>query len=182
MSGRLLRGLTGSGGRTSSRGQTVERLKVVGPPVAAAAVALALLSGWTAVGGAGTARPVEAGPGWLLLPTAGGATATAAFFTVRNPGDIPDELTGASWEFGGKLTLKRHLHQGAAGRWEAVAALPVPERGELKMTPEDSDLMITNPPPLKAGQWVEFTLSFRNSPDLRVKAEVLPPGARRGGG
>ncbi|MFE2109470.1 copper chaperone PCu(A)C [Kitasatospora sp. NPDC059463] len=168
------------GAVTAGRSRAAERLRVAGPPVAAAAVALALLSGWTAVGGAGTARPVEVGPGWLLLPTAGGVPATAAFFTVRNPGDIPDELTGADWEFGGRVTLKRHLHQGAAGRWEPVEALPVPERGELAMSPEDADLMIINPPPLKVGQWVEFTLSFRNSPQLRVKAEVLPPGGRRG--
>ncbi|MGV9264162.1 copper chaperone PCu(A)C [Kitasatospora sp. NPDC003701] len=162
-------------------GRAAERLRVVGPPVAAAAVALALLSGWTAVGGAGRQRPVEAGPGWVLLPTTGGATATAAFFTVRNPGDIPDELTGASWEFGGRVTLKRHRHQGAAGRWEPAATLPVPERGELVMSPEDADLMIVDPPGLRAGQWVEFTLSFRNSPDLRVRAEVVPPGGRRTG-
>ncbi|MFF7588435.1 copper chaperone PCu(A)C [Kitasatospora purpeofusca] len=166
--------------KTARRRRTVERLKVVGPPVGAAVVALALLSGWTALGGAGTARPVEVGPGWLLLPSAGGVPATAAFFTVRNPGDIPDELTGASWEFGGKVTLKRHLHQGAAGSWAPVAALEVPERGELAMSPEDADLMIINPPALKVGQWVEFTLTFRNSPELRVKAEVRPPGGRRG--
>ncbi|MFE7563280.1 copper chaperone PCu(A)C [Kitasatospora sp. NPDC057500] len=168
-------------GRTARVLGAARRLRVAGPPVAAAGVALALLSGWTAVGGAGTARPVEVEPGWLLLPTASGAPVTAAFFTVRNPGDIPDELTSAGWEFGGKVTLKRHLHQGASGRWAPAASLPVPERGALVMSPEDSDLMITNPPPLKVGQWVEFTLGFRNSPPVRVRAEVLPPGGRRGG-
>ncbi|MFG3052422.1 copper chaperone PCu(A)C [Kitasatospora sp. NPDC048239] len=168
--------------RLRSERLRVEHLRAVGPPVAAAAVALGLLSGWTAVGGAGRQRPVEvAAPGWVLLPTTGASTATAAFFTVRNPGDVPDELVGASWELGGRITLKRHQHQGASGRWEAVAALPVPGRGSLVLSPEDSDLMITNPPALRVGQWVEFTLSFRNSPDIRVKAEVVPPGTRRTG-
>ncbi|MEU8511704.1 copper chaperone PCu(A)C [Kitasatospora sp. NPDC048722] len=157
----------------------IERLKAVGPPVGAAVLALALLSGWTAVGGAGRPRPVEAaGDGWVLLPTAGAAPATTAFFTIRNPGDVPDELTGASWEFGGPITLKRHLHQGAAGRWEAVTALPVPARGELVLSPEDSDLMMAAPPPLRAGRWVDFTLTFRHSPELRLKAQVRPPGSR----
>ncbi|MFE5583827.1 copper chaperone PCu(A)C [Kitasatospora sp. NPDC056531] len=155
-----------------------EQFKVVAPPVAAAALALTLLTGWTAVGGAGGPRPVAADAGWVLLPTAGAAPATAAFFTVRNPGDVPDELTGASWEFGGPITLKRHLHQGAAGSWEPVAALPVPARGELAMSPEDADLMIAAPPPLKPGQWVGFTLTFRHSPPLRLVARVLSPGAR----
>ncbi|MGW3042118.1 copper chaperone PCu(A)C [Kitasatospora sp. NPDC001159] len=158
--------------------RALERLKVVGPPVGATALALTLLTGWTAVGGAGAPRPVEADAGWVLLPTAGAASATAAFFTVRNLGDVPDELTGASWEFGVPITLKRHLHQGAAGRWEPVAALPVPTRGELAMSPEDADLMIAAPPPLKPGQWVGFTLTFRRSPPLRLVARVLPPGAR----
>ncbi|MFJ9842448.1 copper chaperone PCu(A)C [Kitasatospora sp. NPDC101155] len=157
---------------------TFERLKVVAPPVGAAALALALLTGWTAVGGAGGPRPVAADAGWVLLPAPGAASATAAFFTVRNPGDVPDELTGASWEFGGPITLKRHLHQGAAGRWEAVTALPVPARGELAMSPEDADLMIAAPPALKPGQGVGFTLTFRHSPPLRLVARVLPPGAR----
>ncbi|MQS10961.1 copper chaperone PCu(A)C [Streptomyces kaniharaensis] len=158
----------------------MERLKVVGPPVGAAALALALLTGWTAVGGAGRPHPVEAaGPGWLLLPAAAGASsATAAFFTIRNPGDVPDELTGARWEFGGPVTLKRHLHQGAAGRWEPVSVLPVPGRGELAMSPEDADLVIAAPPPLNPGQWVEFTLTFRHSPELHLRAEVRAPGSR----
>ncbi|WP_316527841.1 copper chaperone PCu(A)C [Kitasatospora brasiliensis] len=155
-----------------------ERLKTVAPPVGAALLALVLLTGWTAVGGAGRARPVEAGPGWVLLPTAGASSATAAFFTIRNPGDVPDELTGAAWEFGGRITPKRHLHQGAAGRWEPVAALPVPGGGELRMTPEDADLVIADPPPLRAGQWVEFTLTFRHSPPLRLGAQVLPATER----
>ncbi|MFD8753878.1 copper chaperone PCu(A)C [Kitasatospora sp. NPDC059577] len=155
-----------------------ERLKVAGPPVAAAALALVLLTGWTAVGGAGRTRPVEAAPGWVLLPAAGAAPATAAFFTIRNPGDVPDELIGAEWEFGGKVTLKRHLHQGAAGRWEPAPALPVPGRGELVMSPEDADLMIADPPPLRAGQWVGFTLTFRHSPELRLSARVLAAADR----
>ncbi|WP_031077914.1 copper chaperone PCu(A)C [Streptomyces sp. NRRL WC-3742] len=156
-----------------------DRVTAIAPPLGAAVLALALLTGWTAVGGAGRARPVEAaGPGWVLLPTAGAAPATAAFFTLRNPGEIPDELTSVDWQFGGRPTLKRHLHQGAAGRWEPVPALPVPPGGELALTPEDADVLIADPPPLTAGQWVEFTLHFRHSPSLRVSAQVLPPGAR----
>ncbi|WBP90504.1 copper chaperone PCu(A)C [Kitasatospora cathayae] len=169
-------------GRSKAAGRfrvpALERFRVAGPPVGAAALALVLLTGWTAVGGAGGPRPVEADAGWMLLPTAGAAAATAAFFTIRNPGDVPDELTGAGWEFGGPITLKRHVHQGAAGRWEPVSALPVPARGELAMSPEDADLMIAAPPPLRPGRWVGFTLTFRHSPPLRLIARVLPPGGR----
>lgn len=166
--------------RTAARTVTT-RAATVAPPVGAALLALLLLSGWTVLGGAGRPRPVEADAGWLLLPTAGGATATAAFFTVRNPGDVPDRLVGASWEFGGAVTLKRHRHLGASGRWEPVTDLEVPPRGELVMSPEDADLVLTAPPRLRAGQWVEFTLRFARSPELRVRAEVVPPGGRATG-
>ncbi|MGW6918528.1 copper chaperone PCu(A)C, partial [Kitasatospora sp. NPDC054939] len=163
------------------RARDVRRLWAAAPPVGAAVLALALLTGWTAVGGAGRARPVEAvGGGRVLLPAGGAATATAAFFTIRNPGDVPDRLVGAEWEFGGPVVLKRHRHLGAAGRWEPVTALEVPARGELVMSPEDGDLLIASPPALRPGQPVEFTLHFRNSPPLRVRAEVVPPGGRPG--
>ncbi|MFJ6777263.1 hypothetical protein ACIQOV_41000 [Kitasatospora sp. NPDC091257] len=38
--------------------------------------------------------------------------------------------------------------------------------------------MIADPPQLRAGQWVEFTLAFRHSPSLRLAAQVLPAAER----
>ncbi|MFB7664214.1 copper chaperone PCu(A)C [Kitasatospora sp. NPDC056138] len=144
------------------------------PPLAAAAASLVLLSGWTAFGGAGRARPVQAGPGWILTPT--GASATTAFFTLRNPGDVPDELVGADWDQPGRLALKEHRHLGATGNWAYVPALTVPAGGELAMSPESADILVSQPPPLRPGQSVEFTLHFRHGPDLRVRARAVRPG------
>ncbi|GAA2751336.1 copper chaperone PCu(A)C [Kitasatospora cinereorecta] len=144
-------------------------------PLAAAAAALVLLCGWTAAGRAGRPEPVEAAEGRILVPVT--ESATAAFFTLRNPGDVPDELTGASWEPGGAVALKQHLHRGAAGSWAPAASLAVPARGELRMSPEGADLLIPRPPALTPGQWVAFTLHFRHSPDLTVRAlAVVPAG------
>jgi len=57
-----------------------------------------------------------------------------------------------------------------------VAALTVPARSELRMSPEGADLLVTGVAGLRAGQQVEFTLRFRRSPDLRVRALVVPAG------
>ncbi|PBC75611.1 copper(I)-binding protein [Streptomyces sp. TLI_235] len=144
------------------------------PPTAAAAAALALLCGWTSAGGAGRAAPVEAGEGRILVSATG--VATAAFFVLRNPGDVPDELTGASWGPAGRVVLKRHVHRGATGSWEPVAELAVPARAELRMSPEGADLLVVRPPALRVGQRVEFTLHFRRGPDVRVRAVAVTPG------
>ncbi|WP_431683075.1 copper chaperone PCu(A)C [Kitasatospora sp. KL5] len=144
------------------------------PPTAAAVTALVLLCGWTSFGGAGRAAPVVAAEGRILVPTNGAAT--AAFFVLRNPGDIPDELTGASWGRTGRAVLKRHVHRGATGSWEPVASVAVPARAEVRLSPEGADLLIARPPALRAGEWVEFTLHFRHSPDLRVRALAVAPG------
>ncbi|MGK4580124.1 copper chaperone PCu(A)C [Kitasatospora sp. HPMI-4] len=148
------------------------------PPLAAAVASLVLLSGWTAFGGAGRDRPVRAEPGWILVPTGGGPT--AAFFTVRNPGDVPDELTGVGWDRPGRPALKEHRMAGATGSWAYSPAVTVPARGELAMSPEGADILISDPPALRPGQWVEFTLHFRRSPELPVRARAVTPAELAG--
>ncbi|MCU7820821.1 copper chaperone PCu(A)C [Kitasatospora sp. DSM 101779] len=145
------------------------------PPAAAATAALALLCGWASFGRAGRPEPVAAGEGRILVSATG--TATAAFFVLRNAGDVPDELTGASWGPAGRVVLKRHVHRGATGSWEPAAGLPVPARAEVRMSPEGVDLLVVRPPALRAGEQVEFTLHFRRGPDVRVRAVAVPPGS-----
>ncbi|WP_030264115.1 copper chaperone PCu(A)C [Streptomyces sp. NRRL B-24484] len=148
------------------------------PPVAAATAVLVLLFGWTFLGRAGRPAPVVAGEGRILVPASGAAT--AAFFVLRNPGDLPDELTGASWGPAGRVVLKRHVHRGATGSWEPVAGLAVPARSEVRMSVEGVDLLVVRPPALRAGERVEFTLHFRRGPDVRVRAVAVSPGGTGG--
>ncbi|MFC9325630.1 copper chaperone PCu(A)C [Kitasatospora sp. NPDC057015] len=132
---------------------------------------MALLCGWTSFGGAGRAEPIEVGEGRILLSATGGVT--AAFFVLRNPGDVADELTGATVGPGSRAVLKRHVHRGAAGSWEPAGQLSVPARAEVRMSPEGTDLLVVRPPALRAGQWVEFTLHFRRGPDRTVRAVAV---------
>ncbi|WP_269859339.1 copper chaperone PCu(A)C [Streptomyces sp. RPT161] len=145
-------------------------------PLGAAVTTLALLCGWVLTGGAGRARPVQVADGAILIPSDGAGARTAAFFTVRNPGDVPAQLTGASWQFDSPVALLRHQHLGAAGRSLPTGALAVPARGELAMAPMAGDLVVTVPVPLRAGQRVRFALRFRDRPPVRAVAVAVPVG------
>ncbi|MEV4615538.1 copper chaperone PCu(A)C [Kitasatospora sp. NPDC049258] len=142
-------------------------------PIGAAALTLVVLGGWVGLGGAGRARPVRAAPGWVLIGTGANPAATSAFFTVRNPGDVPDRLTGASTSVAERVTLSRHVHRGGGARPAEADALTVPARGELAMDLMGADLVLVRPERLTEGQRVEFVLHFRRGGDLRVTAVAV---------
>ncbi|WP_051813217.1 copper chaperone PCu(A)C [Kitasatospora sp. MBT63] len=147
----------------------------VAAPVAAAAVTLLVLGGWVTAGAAGRAGPVQVEPGWVLVPAGRSPVATAAFFTVRNPGDVPDELIGASTAVAAQVTLSRHEHRGGGARPAETASLPVPARGALTMDLMSADLVLARPEPLTPGRRVEFRLRFRRSGEVRVAAVAVTP-------
>ncbi|MFH8383824.1 copper chaperone PCu(A)C [Kitasatospora sp. NPDC018058] len=144
------------------------------PPLAVAAT-LVLLTAWSAAGQAGRGAPVQAVDAKILVPASPGAP-TAALVVLRNPGDIPDRLTGARWGADGEAVLKEHVHRGGSGSWTPVAAATVPARGELRMSPEGTDLLLPHPPALRPGDRLELTLRFQDTPDLVVHALAVPPG------
>ncbi|MER8187499.1 copper chaperone PCu(A)C [Kitasatospora sp. NPDC094015] len=142
-------------------------------PVGAAAVTLAILGGWVGLGGAGRDRPLRVGPGWVLIGTGADPAATAAFFTVRNPGDVPDRLTGASTAAAERVVLSRHVHRDGGARPAEAGALTVPGRGALAMDLMGADLVLIRPQRLTEGQRVEFVLHFRRGGDVRVTAVAV---------
>jgi len=142
-------------------------------PIVAAGATLTLLTGWVASGRAGSSRPVQVSAGWVLVPSS--PTTTAAFFTVRNPGDVPDTLLQATSTVSPDVELSRHLHAGTEGRPEPTASLAIPARGELRMAPHVADLVIANPPALRPGQQITFTLRFRHSGTVTVSAVAIRP-------
>ncbi|MEY9935511.1 copper(I)-binding protein [Catenulispora sp. GP43] len=163
--------MTGAGPRLSVRRWAVVRAAAA--PVLAAAVALILLTGWVAAGRAGTSRPVQVSDGWILVPSS--PATTAAFFTVRNPGDVPDTLLQATSTVSSDVELSRHLHVGSEGRPEPTASLAIPARGELRMAPLVADIVIANPPDLHPGQRITVTLRFRHSGTVTVSAVAIVP-------
>ncbi|MEU1818149.1 copper chaperone PCu(A)C [Streptomyces roseifaciens] len=143
-------------------------------PVLACAVTLGGLGAWTASGAAGRPPAVTVEDARVLLPF--GRDDTAAFFRVRNDGDVDDELVGVDVPTAGGAMLSRTVVRKGAGHMEMVQSAPVPAGGTLKMSPHGLDVMVWAPPRLKLGDRLPVVLKFRGAGAVRVEAEVVRPG------
>ncbi|WP_331766826.1 copper chaperone PCu(A)C [Embleya sp. NBC_00896] len=158
----------------------IDLLKAAAGPLVAAALALALLTVWTAAGQAGSAPNLSISDGRIHLPMPGNSQATSAYFTIRNSGDSNDELVSASTPASDDVGLSFHTYTGYAGRMWMTEALPIPAKGLLGMTASGSNIMLDSPKPLRAGDTVPFTLRFRHSGTMHVTAVVVAPGTWTG--
>lgn len=149
-------------------------LKTVAGPLVAAALALTLLTAWTAAGQAGTAPKLSVSDGRVHLAT--NADATSAYFTIRNSGAANDELVGVSTPITTDVGFSFHTYTGYAGRMWMTRSLPIPAKGLLGMTASGANIMLGTPPKLTPGQTIPFTLHFRHSPPIHTTATVIRPG------
>ncbi|MET7299591.1 copper chaperone PCu(A)C [Embleya sp. NPDC005575] len=149
-------------------------LKTVAGPLVAAALALALLTAWTAGGQAGSAPKLSISDGRVHLAT--NADATSAYFTIRNSGAADDELVSVSTPITDDVGFSFHTYTGYAGRMWMTESLPIPANGLLGMTASGANIMLGTPPKLTPGQVVPFTLRFRHSPPIHTTAVVIRPG------
>lgn len=148
-------------------------LRAAVAPVAAGAVTLGLLIAWTATGHAGSPARVQVGDAWVMAPT---APRTAAYFTLANTGDAPDDLLQVRTPISATAMLGRQVNQAGAGRMAMGGALAVPAHGAVQMTPFTVNITIEPHGPLPVGRRVPFTLVFRHSGTIDVTAVVEPPG------
>ena len=135
---------------------------------------LGMLTAWTVTGNAGTPARIVAAEARVLIPY--GTESTAAFFTLRNTGTADDVLTGVTGPPGYRAMLSRTADIGRnARRMEMAPAATVPAGGALRMTPTGLDIMLSPPPRLAPGDRLTFTLHFRDSPPLTVRARATAP-------
>ncbi|QLE71081.1 copper chaperone PCu(A)C [Streptomyces rectiverticillatus] len=144
-------------------------------PVLACAVTLGGLGAWTASGAAGRPPAVTVEDARVLLPL--GRDDTAAFFRVRNDGDVDDELVGVDAPTAGGAMLSRTVVKKGAGTMQMVRSVTVPAGGTLEMSPHGLDVMISAPPRLKLGDRLPVVLKFRGAGAVQVEAEVVRPGS-----
>jgi copper(I)-binding protein len=100
---------------------------------------------------------------------------TAAFFDISNTGAAGDVLKSVSSPELGVTMLGRRVTKDGAGRMEPINSLTIPARSRVKMTPYGVDVMVLDPPKLKAGDKVRFDLWFRNFGQVTVEAVTVPP-------
>ncbi|KUL33615.1 hypothetical protein ADL22_32650 [Streptomyces sp. NRRL F-4489] len=151
------------------------RLVAVAVPVLTCLVTLGTLTAWSTTGNAGTPARLTAAEGRVLIPA--GNDATAAFFTIRNTGTADDVLTAVTGPPGHRTMLSRDISIGRNARsMSMVRGATIPAGGSLAMAPTTLDIMVSPPPRLVPGDRLTFTLHFRDSPPLTVRARAVRPG------
>ncbi|MBI2380560.1 MAG: copper chaperone PCu(A)C [Gammaproteobacteria bacterium] len=102
-----------------------------------------------------------------------GAGMTAAFLALKNGANQEAVLVGAASAEAGSVELHGHSHEGGVMRMRAVARLPVPAHGEVRLAPGGLHLMVFEPKsPLKPGAEFPLELRFADGSRRRVAARV----------
>ncbi|ARZ71210.1 hypothetical protein SMD11_5631 [Streptomyces albireticuli] len=161
-----------AGGRTALLAGAARAALV---PLLASAVTLGGLGAWTLSGAAARPAAVTVDDARILLPF--GADDTAAFFRIRNTGDVADELVDVEVPDAGGTMLSRTVVERGAGSMRMVPSVPVPAGRAVEMSPHGLDVMVVRPPRLRLGERLPVTLRFRESGAVRVEALVVRPGS-----
>lgn len=147
-------------------------LRAVAAPLGASCGALALLVAYTATGAAGEAPPRITIVDARIVAAPAGSDSTAAYFEVRNTGSSKDTLLYADSTELGLSILRRTVRRTGTGRTDPVWTVDVPAGGTVRMAPGGLGVVILDPPELKAGQTLPYTLWFRQSGRVVVRATV----------
>jgi len=125
---------------------------------------------------AGTIAHVTASHAWIrVLP---GDLPAGAYVTLRNDGDHPVSLTGASSPAYGEAMLHESSSAGGMNRMTMIHALPVPAHGTQALQPGGYHLMLMDPrQPVHPGDTVRVLLQFGDGGTLPVDFKARPANA-----
>ncbi|MFI0820115.1 copper chaperone PCu(A)C [Streptomyces sp. NPDC021098] len=141
-------------------------------PVGACVLTLTLLTAYAATGAAGEPVPkIQVSTGWILQPAGQPA---AAFFEIRNTGDIDDTLLYADSPALGVSMLRKpdRKQPGTAQRARRVA---VPARSTVRMAEGGIHIAVLDPPALRPLARVPFNLWFEGRGRVKAMAVLMPP-------
>ncbi|MEZ5331926.1 MAG: copper chaperone PCu(A)C [Thermoanaerobaculia bacterium] len=115
---------------------------------------------------------------WVrLVPPS--AAVTAGFLRVRNAGDRPVEIVGASSDVAKTAELHVMSEENGMMTMRRAASVEVPARGSLELAPGGAHLMLIGlERPLSPDETVRLRLDLANGEHLEVEAAVRrePPG------
>ncbi len=169
----------GAANRHAAHGVAHELARAGAAPVICSLVLVAVLAAWVTIGGAGSLTRVRIRVTQAAIPMlsftdhASAARTAPVYLTLRNLSGNADVLVSASSPDAARVELASRR---AGGSGRAVAALPVPARATVSLSPFGEDLVLVDPGPLVAGQQVQLVLRFRHAGIVTVEATVTPPG------
>jgi len=147
-------------------------LRSASAPLGASCGALLLLTAYTATGAAGDAPPRIVVDSARVVAVPAGSDSTAAYFEFRNAGSSQDTLLYADSTELGISVLRRTVRRTGPRRTDPVWAVDVPAGGSVRMAPGGLGVVILDPPELRAGQTLPYTLWFRKTGRVVVRATV----------
>jgi len=109
-----------------------------------------------------------------------GSKVAVGYLTVRNDGDEPDRLLGASAPFAGETEIHQTSMADGVMRMRPVpGGVSVPAKGTVKLEPNSYHLMFRQlTRPLEEGDTVSARLTFERSGSVDVAFKVLGMGAQ----
>jgi hypothetical protein len=109
---------------------------------------------------------------------ASAGTTGAVYVTVRNDGDMPDRLVGASTPAAAKAELHAMTMDGNVMKMRGVAEIDVAPHGTAELKPGGLHIMLMElKAPLKPGETFPLTLKFEKAGDVPVTVAVQGMGA-----
>ncbi|TAD71318.1 MAG: copper chaperone PCu(A)C [Sphingomonadales bacterium] len=110
--------------------------------------------------------------------TAEGQNAGGAFMTIANTGTAADRLTGGSTPVAGRVEIHTMSMDGGVMRMRQLAdGLEIPAGGEVTLKPGSYHVMLMDlKQPLKAGDKVPLTLTFKGAGTFETDLVVTPAG------
>ncbi len=144
------------------------------------ALALALAGTGPTAGAATPAHaPVKVLHAWIrVLP---GALPAGGYAEIRNTGDKPIALTGASSPAYGKVMLHQSTTQNGMSKMHMVKQLPLPAHATVKLAPGGYHLMLMQAThTVKPGDEVPITLHFADGSTLKTDFTARPANASQG--
>lgn len=107
--------------------------------------------------------------------TAGTGKVSAGYGVLVNSGPGDDQLLSVATTAAGMTELHQSKEADGVMSMEAVKALTVPAGGRIEMKPGGYHLMMMNvAQPLKAGDAVTLTFTFKSNGTVTATAKVLP--------
>lgn len=119
---------------------------------------------------------VRASDAWIrVLP---GSLPAGGYVTLRNDGDQPAVLDGASSAAYGSAMLHQSSTETGMGRMRMVGQLTVPAHGQVALAPGGYHLMLMDAAkPVQPGQSVQVTLHFADGSTLSTDFLAKPANA-----
>ena len=132
-----------------------------------------LATGYAPFVASATAADIELSNAWLRA-TIGQSNVTAGYLVIENRGAREDRLLSVHTAAAAKTEMHQTtMGEGGVMRMRPMADLPIPAGQTVAFRSGGDHLMLSGiTTPLKAGDFIDLTLSFEVAGDIVVSAEV----------